>query len=183
MTIAADPSQVCILWHAAERPPNESLVRALSKRGFSVMPTTSGHTALAVGSRCAKSAKRVVLVLDGQELPQLDRVLDALDRFVPSLICWQHRPGANPPMVPIVRNKAATQGTPKEGAPKEGTPNKPSTTTMRSAGQTPLRLVGKNDGNPSAGGKSGSINARDVLDADELEALLAGELGEGRRGK
>jgi hypothetical protein len=172
------PSQVCILWHAPAKEPSASLVSALSSRGLAVMPTSSPHTALAGACQAAKAAKRVVLVLDHREsLAELDRVLLALDRFAPSVICWEHRHGANPPMVPLVR--------PIEPEDKAEMP------THRPAKQRieqPLRLVGETKGQqeerpktPTT--KSTPLSARDVLDADELDALLAGEMSEGRRGK
>ena len=177
MTTNTDPSQICILWHASTDSPSASLIRVLARRGFSVIETTSGHTAFAAACRCLESARRVVLVLDGREqLHQVDRVLDAIERFAPSLICWEHRSGANPPMVPIVRNRSVI----------EESPTSPSTTTNRPSGQRgqrSLRLVGKEDLGASDAPKHGPINARDVLDADELDALLAGELGDDRPGK
>jgi hypothetical protein len=173
------PSQVCILWHAPAKEPSASLIRALSTRGLAVMPTSSPHTALAGACQAAKSAKRVVLVLDHRELlAELDRVLLALDRFAPSVICWEHRHDANPPMVPLVR---FTEPEDDAEIPSHG--------PAKHRAEQPLRLVGETQGQqeelrskiPTA--KITPLSARDVLDADELDALLAGEMSEGRRGK
>lgn len=186
MTPPADPNQVCILWHPADSPPADSLIRALTKRGLSVMPAASIHTVFASACRCSKTAKRAVIVLDGREsLSGVDRVLDGLERFSPAVICWEHQPGANPPMVPVVRAVAIeVQSEPKstESDPVVG---------RKSAGSK-LRLVGEDDlkdrkpkvsipTTPSNGG--GTISSMDVLNADELDALLAGELGDEPRGK
>lgn len=174
--LSRTPSRVCILWHPPAQAPSASLIRALSSRGLCVMPTASPHTALAGACRCAKTAERVVLVLDSRdELSQLERVCSAIDRFAPSVICWVHHPGANPPMVPLVRH----------AEPRAQTPA-PSVQCV----QRPLRLVGEpqvpgeEDQKPKQSAiKTTSISARDVLDADELDALLAGEMSKGRRGK
>jgi hypothetical protein len=174
-----DPEQVCILWHSAEKPPAETLIRALSHRGLAVMPTESLHTVFAAACRCSKSSKRVVIVLEDQDsLVGVDRVLDGLERFSPSVIFWEHREGMNPPMVPVVRTMTQSNGGSQsqiesidEGSPSTGK----------------LRLVNDEDtlGRKQSVGisKDGPINTRDVLDADELDALLAGEMGKGPRGK
>ena len=39
-----DGSQICILWHAAERSPAASLIAALTKRGMRVTTTSSMHS-------------------------------------------------------------------------------------------------------------------------------------------
>jgi len=172
------PEQVCLLWHAPDANPSDSLVRALTNRGLCVMPTASRHSVFAAACQYAKSARRVVIVLDGREtLGGVDRVLDALDRFSPGVICWEHCPGSNPPMVPVVREtgQALAQSSPVVSKPASGS---------RSAS---LRLVGEGDREqdqpkrasvsiPSAS-PGRTISSSDVLDADELNALLSGEMG------
>ncbi len=189
MTRDAVPNQVCLLWHGADETPSDALIRVLDKRGFSVMPSASVHTIFAAACRCVKSAKRVVIVLDDREsLVGVDRLLDALDRFAPSVICWEHCQDANPPMVPVVRVGPSISSEPA--------PPTKRTTTGAQPGTQPdaqLRLVGEDEGGAQRSAVSlaesccqknpmnqGPINARDVLDADELDALLAGELGEDR---
>ena len=182
MTHDAEPNQICILWHAEDVVPGEPLIRALSKRGLSVMPTASLHTAFAVACRCAKTAKRVVIVLDDREsLVGVDRLLDALDRFAPSVICWEHRPNANPPMLPVVRE---TPSIPSKPEPRPAAER----TTAGANTDAKLRLVCEEESGtqsptvslPDSFSQKGPISSRDVLDADELDALLAGEFGQDR---
>ncbi len=189
MTHTNDPNQVCILWHAPDQSPKDSLINALTKRELSVLPTASKHTAFAAACRCAKVSKRVVIVLDDQDsLVDVERVLSAMERFCPEVICWVHTEGANPPIVPVVRtvdevesdsirseSSAVVQSAQSRSVPSRSTGS--STTDSPSA--SPLRLVGTK---PSVESKA-PINTRDVLDADELDALLAGEMGDGKRGK
>lgn len=187
MNPSNDPNQVCILWHPADRSPADALVRALTKRGLSVMPAASFHTVFAAACRCAKSAQRVVIVLDERDsLSCVDRVLDGLERFAPSAICWEYHAGMNPPIVPLVREMSAQLG--HAGAVLAPDPS-PNLSPKASDGK--LRLVGEEDQSGEARGaqvqvsvpKSGQISSRDILDADELDALLAGEIGKGRDGK
>lgn len=185
------PKQVCILWHAAERSPADALVRALINRGLAVTLATSKHAVFAAACQCDQSANRVVIVLDDREsLVGVDRVLDGLERFGPGVICWEHCPGANPPMVPVVRTvepKAQVQQDQQDHA--DHVPG-------RDIPAAKLRLVNENETNENQSTankpavkllrpipKGGTISSSDVLDADELDALLAGEMGEGRRGK
>lgn len=184
--------QVCILWHHPEALPTDQLLRVLNNRGFAVSPATSMHQAFAGACSSAKSARRVVLVLDDRSgLVGVDRVLDGLERFAPEVICWEHLVGENPPMVPVVRDTVvqliAPQTAPQR-APQSAEP-------MRSAvpNANKLRLVGDEPESGQVSVKapkislpkraSGMLSSSDVLDADELDALLAGEFGQGRRGK
>lgn len=177
--------QVCVLWHPESGSPSPALVKVMGKRGFSIAPVSSQHLAFAAMCKYAKSSRRVVLVLDARgELVGVDRVLDAMERFAPSAICWQHTEGANPPIIPLVRTER-----------KQAEPVK-ERTDSHTAGQSDpeLRLVGKEQAQekPSANQiikptvlstPSQPLNTRDVLDADELDALLAGELGDERKRK
>ncbi len=189
MTHDTVPNQVCILWHGADEAPTDSLVKVLCKRGFAVMPTASIHTVFASACRDTKSAKRVVIVLDDRSaLVGVDRLLDALDRFAPSVICWEHRHDANPPMVPVVR---PTSNTPSEPIPPAGRTMISTSAQPDAKPDAKLRLVGEEEGIgqrpavslPKACDQKIPANARDVLDADELDALLAGEFGEDRGSK
>ncbi len=179
-----DPKQVCILWHPADRSPAEALIRALSKRGLAVTLASGKHQAFAAACRSEKTAKRVVIVLDDRDsLLGVDRVLDGLERFGPGVICWEHIEGANPPMVPAVRTSASA-GVVQSQSDSDPEPE-------RESASSTLRLVGNGGASSekpkitltSASPKSGTISSSDVLNADELDALLAGEMGEGRRGK
>ncbi len=177
---ADDHDQVCILWHRAEgspaASPSESLIRVLKKRGFAVAPVSSKHAVFAAACRYAKTARRVVIVLDDRALlVGVDRVLDGLDRFSPGVICWEYVAEANPPMVPVVRMSSpnAGQTRPKEPVVQD-----------EERAPTKLRLVQEASGpeTPSVQ-PNAPMRASDVLNADELDALLAGEIGESRRGK
>jgi len=176
---ATDPDQVCMLWHRADRSPAQSLIRVLKKRGFAVAPVSSMHAVFAAACRYAKTARRVVIVLDDRaSLIGVDRVLDGLDRFSPGVICWEYVADANPPMLPVVRISS----------PKAGD-TRPETSGVQdnNRAQTKLRLVqqkGAEEMKPATRGPANApMRASDVLNADELDALLAGEVGESRRGK
>ncbi|MGV6814198.1 MAG: hypothetical protein ACWA5W_04205, partial [Phycisphaerales bacterium] len=104
-----------MLWYAPQSGGGEGVsggksaqldrvIKAMIKRGFGVTCVQSQHAAFGSACRCAKDARRVVLVLDEpKKLMGVDRVLDGLERFAPSVICWEHESKANPPMRPIVR--------------------------------------------------------------------------------
>ena len=150
----------------------------------------------AAACKSDKSADRVVVVLDDREsLIDVDRVLDALERFGPGVICWEHCEGANPPMVPFVRTVV-------EQPEVQAEPELTETVPGRNIASPKLRLISNeqsnNQSNTESGAKSGlhtptvslpnlpkngTISSCDVLNADELDALLSGEMGEGRRGK
>lgn len=172
-------AQVCIIWHPSSRPPTPALLRALRNKGMALIDAPDAHTAFAATARVARTARRTVLVLDTRdELHDVDRVVSAIQRFQPQVLCWAHTPGANPPLVPLVQ---ARSGSPK-AEPVLATNHPPA----------PLRLVGQQERTesqkqtpeptplkPPAAVKQGQpLNARDVLDADELNALLAGEIGD-----
>ena len=200
MTRSQSQDQVCILWHPDQNPSSDALIGALSRRGLSVTLASSTHRVFAAACHAQGFAKRVVIVLDKRdELTQVDRVIDGLERFGPSVICWEHQEGANPPMVPIVRTVSkpvATDVPTVSTSPVRSKPIAPSykkPSTLRLVGEepdeekeaVPARAATTTSSIKSevSVSKSGSINTRDVLDADELNALLAGEMGEGRRGK
>lgn len=179
-------AQVCIVWHPGDRPPTPALLRALRNKGMTLIDADDPHTAFASVRVAARVARRAILVLDTREaLHDCDRVLGALERFAPAVICWAYVPGANPPLVPLVQ-------------PKKGISPPPPRTAGVSA--APLRLVGRpqnsespesDDLRPEPVKPTGvprpiqPLNARDVLDPDELDALLASEIGqrESRKGK
>lgn len=166
-------AQACIVWHPSNRPPTPALLRALRNKGMILIDADDPHTAFASVRAAARVARRTILVLDTREaLHDCDRVLGALERFAPAVICWAYVPGANPPLVPLVQ--------PAKGI----TPPPP-----RAAGYpaAPLRLVGQpqNNGSHQTEDQRSEpvkptgmprpmqpLNARDVLEPDELDALL-----------
>lgn len=180
-------AQACIVWHPADRAPAPSLLRALQNKGMTIVGADDAHAAFAVAQHASTRAKRVVVVLDTRdELADVDRVIASIERFTPTVLCWAHEPGANPPLVPLVQpNKK-----PKPAPVVPVSSSKPTT-------PAPLRLVGhepqperRPEINPETTVKTAAtpspkpatpaapLSARDVLDADELDALLAGELGD-----
>jgi len=185
---ADDHDQVCILWHRAEgspaASPSESLIRVLNKRGFAVAPVSSKHAVFAAACRYAKTARRVVIVLDDRtSLVGVDRVLDGLDRFSPGVICWEYVTDANPLMVPVVRMSSPNAG---QTRPKEPVvqPAAQPVVKVEENSPTKLRLVQEASGPETRSVQPNApMRASDVLNADELDALLAGEVGESRRGK
>ncbi len=177
-----EPERVCILWHAPGQESGSALICAMKKRGFSATCVSSQHAVMAAACSLAKSAKRVVLVLDGrEELVGVDRVLDALERFSPATICWEHDPGANPPMVPVVRiaveQPIPTQLNEQTGEQKSG--------SAKDRPAVDLRLVSEPEDQDADKPKAikpirstGALRSSDVLNDEELNALLAGELGD-----
>jgi len=187
-------AQACIVWHPVDRAPAPSLLKALNNKGMTIVDAEDAHTAFAAAQRASKSAKRTVIVLDTRdELHDVDRMIASIERFMPQVLCWAHEPGANPPLIPLVQPRKTRELT-------------PSTSSGSCSGKapTPLRLVGHDDHelkpelkpkpkpepkpestvqstptpNPPPTKPAAPLSARDVLDADELNALLAGELGD-----
>lgn len=173
-------AQACIVWHPADRAPAPGLLKALRNKGMLIIDAEDAHTAFAAANRVSQSAKRTVIVLDTKdELHDVERTISAIERFLPRVLCWAHEPGANPPLVPLVQPAASTPR--REPAPVSA-PHQPA----------PLRLVGQDSDDPEERethqtrepetavktAPSAPLSARDVLDADELDALLAGELGD-----
>lgn len=204
-------AQACIVWHPADRAPAPELLRALANKGLALIDADDPHTAFAAACSVAQTARRTILVLEASDqLSDIDSVCSALERFAPSVLCWAHHPGANPPLVPLVQPKASTPQRPKPApatepaAASKGTP------------ATPLRLVGRREESPETtpepihtkthdkthdqeqaqqpkapqlqqppqvqhAKQAALLSSRDVLDADELDALLADELGDRKR--
>lgn len=164
-----------------------------------VETSSSGHEVLAMGCAAHQRIERrlgeqnseqdgeqdggargrgLIVVLDGggEELADQDRVLEAMERFSPTALVWVYEEGANPPMRGLVGRGGkiagysgqATIGSavvqdPRATAPKreEARPK------LRLAGRTEDRAVGR------TGDRSGEgLTASDVLDGDELAALL-----------
>lgn len=179
-------AQICVVWHPSDRDSSPDLQRALVNKGMSLIDADDAHTAFAAVSTASRDAKRTILVLDTREtLHDVDRVLGALERFAPQVLCWAHTPGANPPLVPLVQPSPGKQAGNNTEDKRE---NPPSIGSDRP--QAPLRLVGQSAPEQSeepgaapvsvkqsqAAPRTQTLSARDVLDADELDALLAGEM-------
>ncbi len=183
-------AQACIVWHPVDRAPAPSLLKALNNKGMTIVDAEDAHTAFAAAQRASKSAKRTVIVLDTRdELHDVDRMIASIERFMPQVLCWAHEPGANPPLIPLVQPRKTREPT-----------QSISSVASSDTAPTPLRLVGHNDHelkpdpnpepnpestvqstptpNPTPAKPAAPLSSRDVLDADELDALLAGELGD-----
>ena len=179
---SAEPRQVCVLWHAPGTHSSDQLITVMKNRGFAVTCVSNQHAVVAAVCRLAESANRVVLVLDERDdLVGVDRVLDAIDRFSPATICWEYQPGSNPPMVPVVRIMGAL----KVSDPELETEPLQAVESSGDAGPVDLRLVPQPERLGDDERKSlkpikstGALKSSDVLDDDELNALLAGEMGD-----
>lgn len=185
-------AQVCVLWCPKGDSPSAALLGALTNKGFKITLAHDAHSVFAAACACQGVAQRVVIVLDQRpKLHGVDRVLLSLERFAPTVICWAHQPGANPPMVPVVSPSRAKPAPRFEHGVRDEHKTPAATASVRPA--APLRLVGQGEPperEPTPSPEpapvtvqvkqptAGPISARDVLDADELDALLAGELSD-----
>ena len=113
----------------------------------------------------------LIVVLDGGggDLPEQGRVLEAMERFCPSGLVWAYEHGANPPLRGVVGKGKARVGSGLNGAVPVGVES-----SERVAGSgARLRLAGGDVQEKSAAGSGGGdLRASDVLDQDELAALL-----------
>ena len=167
---------MCVVLHAPDADPSPVLVRSLSKRGLQVSTTGSPHIAGARIIRADRGGARCYLVLDpAAGVMSLASVTRLIERFAPGAVIWAHQPGMNPPIVPYVdpaedvcpseHDQSASADAVRPTGSDDGSPN--------------LRIASASagDSSPGAGSvKSGPVSASDVLNADELDALLAGEL-------
>lgn len=154
----------CVVWHQSGAQSPRALVRALSSRGLRVETSGSAHEVLAIA--CAEQRRAdegrggMIVVLDGggRELDEQSRVLSAMERFCPMARVWVYEEGANPPLRGFVdmTKKVATPETDVEPPVEE---------KAGSASRPALRIVGSN-------GSGSTLKASDVLDQDELSALL-----------
>ena len=152
------------MWHHRGVESPGALLRALSSRGLGsergVETSGSGHEVLAIGCREQQKGRGLIVVLDGggAELREQGRVIEGMERFCPSALVWVYEEGANPPLRGFVEKHESVIPDPAGSvSPKE---------VGRKAEQPPvLRLAGTN-------GSSNVLRASDVLDQDELRALL-----------
>ncbi|MGJ8637325.1 MAG: hypothetical protein ACSHX5_10815 [Phycisphaerales bacterium] len=163
--------------------------------------SSSGHEVLAMGCAAQRRVERdergqdqgrrgrgLIVVLDGggEDLVDQDRVLEAMERFSPSALVWVYEEGANPPMRGLVGKGGRVGGVgarPTIGSAVQVAPGEK--VAGRSSSERPvLRLAGRVNGQ-SNGQSNGQANgelktksngqglsASDVLDGDELAALL-----------
>jgi hypothetical protein len=152
-----------------DHPPYAGLVSELSKRNMQVVPCSDPHEAFARVCNDSRMGNKSILVFDGVESSGYsERLAAAMERFAPSAVCWNHLPGANPPIQPVVGplGGAISAAIEPEKAPAPVVVKKAPVEAPK------LRLTEE----PVEGPKPAQMSTRDVLDADELDALLASEL-------
>lgn len=170
-----DPARrLCVVLHARGIGADPSLVRALSRRNMHVVACDDAHESFARVCNDAQGGHSSILVLDGDDPRSLgERLIDAMERFAPRAVCWEHTPGANPPIRPVV----GTLGSAIDRAiePQEREPEKadPEPDLVGPAPALRLAPAPEQAPKPTSGGH---VSAKDVLNADELDALLAGEM-------
>lgn len=144
-----------------------------------VIECNNPHEAFARVCNDAREGRKTILVLDGDEPRSMgDRLIAAMERFTPAAVCWNHLPGANPPIVPIVGPLESAIGAASSGARiehEEPVAPEPAPESTPQATVTPTPKLKLTDPVPSPARRS-PMNAKDVLDADELDALLAQEM-------
>ena len=149
-------------------------MRALARRDMQVVPCDDPHEAFARICNDSRLGRRAILVLTGEEPRQLgERLMDAMERFAPDSVCWEHVPGANPPIRPVVGTLGGAIDRVIEPTPKPEPTESAPAERMKPA--PALRLTPAPAQAPKPSG-NGQVSAKDVLNADELDALLAGEL-------
>ena len=167
--------RLCVVLHPQGENPDSGLVRALGRRDMQVVACDDAHESFARVCNDAKTGRSCILVLDGEEPRSMgDRLMDAMERFAPAGVCWEHAPGANPPIRPVVGTLGGAIDRAIEPAPAPE-PVEPAP-FIEPAGPSPaLRLAPAPEQSPKPS-PGGHVSAKDVLNADELDALLASEL-------
>ncbi len=153
---------------------DETLVRALSKRNLQVVACDDPHESFARICNDARAGNRSILVFSGdQARGYSEQIVGAMERFAPSAVCWNHLPGANPPIQPLVGPLGGAIEAAMKPEPKpERIPEQKPEASGESVSAPKLRLTASPQGAP----KQAPMSAKDVLDADELDALLASEV-------
>ena len=216
----------CVVWHHPGVSVHKSLIGALGSRGLRVETSGSGHEVLAMACAVQQQldggTRGLIVVLDGngQQLQDLGRVIESMDRYAPSALIWVFAASANPPLSGFVRTESGLVDTgPVQKAPvtrdvevgvkiQSNLPELKFKTTQESTHQTTeqtteqtkqknmleadqksmhspmgntsgpvLRLSGGQQSGPKNGPKIvgpgiNPVQASDVLNQDELSALL-----------
>ena len=155
------------MWHPVGVGAPGALVDALISRQLRVETSGWGHEVLAMG--CVEQQRGgagLIVVIDGcgGELAEQSRVLEAMERFCPSALVWVYEDGANPPLRGFVEKSKAASVAVQEPAAKLSVEN------ARPETRPTLRLSGTGENGTNGSGQV--MNASDVLDGDELSALL-----------
>ena len=149
-----------MVWRPGTTEPSAALSSALIKRDLRVQTTDSRHEALAVACVAHRKGEALVVVLDrADDLHQRERTLESIERFAPGALVWVFDERANPPLRAFVPQAAPA---PRPAAP----PPRPASAGGPRSGPKPpgLRLTGSEPDGP--------ISSADVLNQDELDALL-----------
>ncbi|MCC5822196.1 MAG: hypothetical protein LAT64_13975 [Phycisphaerales bacterium] len=168
----------CVVWTDPSADLPDALARVLLARGLDPVHTRSPHNALAEVCLAEHAGRRAVLIL--ADAPDPERVLAAAERFAPGAVVWIYQPGANPPLRPIVqitgpasvRTAQADRDESRNGHHEEPKSPPPPPEPMRPVRETTLKPVPA-PADPIRTDRP--LSARDILDDDELEMLLAGE--------
>lgn len=167
----------CVVWTEPSADLPDALARVLRVRGLDPVHTRSPHQALAELCLAEHTGRRAVLILS--DAPDPERVLAAAERFAPGAVVWIYQPGANPPLRPIVQMAeppppSGPQPPPDRAETRNGWHEEPKAPPepMRPVRETTLKPVPA-PADPIRTDRP--LSARDILDDDELEMLLAGE--------
>lgn len=137
------------------------------------------HESFARVCNDAQQGHSSILVLDGDAPRSMgERLIDAMERFAPQAVCWEHTPGANPPICPVVGTLggAIDRAIEPSASDLESRREMSAPTNPDVGGPAPaLRLAPAPEQAPKPT-SGGQVSAKDVLNADELDALLAGEM-------
>ncbi|MEQ9207807.1 MAG: hypothetical protein RLN78_10605 [Phycisphaerales bacterium] len=163
------------MWHPVGVGAPGALVDALISRQLRVETSGSGHEVLAMG--CVEQQRGgagLIVVLDGRggELAEQSRVLEAMERFCPSALVWVYEVGANPPLRGFVEKSMAAGVAVQEPAHKSAHKSGHKQVQKASAETARPRLRLSGTGGLGTNGSGQVMNASDVLDGDELSALL-----------
>jgi hypothetical protein len=118
----------------------------------------------------------VIVVLDGggRELDEQSRVLSAMERFCPMARVWVYEEGANPPLRGFVDRTKKVVAPESVGeariVEKPGSVSRPALRISGSNGTG--HGVGHGVGHGAGQGHRKALRTSDVLDQDELAALL-----------
>jgi len=98
----------CVVWRRADATLPEPLRAALAKRPITVLEATNRYTAFAElieseSSRRSDAPATVLLLVEPSDLVQPENLLGAVEAYVPGVLAWEYRCGANPPLRAAVR--------------------------------------------------------------------------------
>jgi len=186
----------CVVWRAASAPIPSELLKALERRSIRPRVVTRGLAALAevcVLRRASEDDRPGLLMLVSPEsLPEVWRVIGAVERYGGETRVWMFEPGANPPLRKVVEQDVERWK--PAPAHERGPGPEPKLAVGDSAGPA-LRLGPSSDeaGPVGVGGDEEMEGREDALELpggpgsvltdEELSMLLEGAPLAGRRGE